>query len=122
MTSKVDKLATRAPRPKLTRRQFIEQTIGRLLLAVALVLAGLALGKALQAVNCINATLGDRGPASKQASLATEDFIDQVVSVLVAPKDRQAVVYAAALPKMRHDRAVLVRVQAQRDAHPLGRC
>lgn len=120
----IDHLANDTPHPKLTRRAKVTRLIGRVLLAVSLVLSTIAVVQVLRLATCTNNNLGARATPNNADSTVQLHWADLVSKWLTAtpgvPMDTAAknlAQYSVATwyPTLSTD-------AKSKAAHPLGKC
>lgn len=132
----IDALVNTPPHPELTRAAKVWRIVGRVLIAISLVLSVIAIDRAVQVGQCINSNLGSRNAPTANDSraniafgLAEADFATTLANVLKAPKAQASADYQKFLISLHKYQIAsathaktLATDQAMRNAHPLGRC
>lgn len=122
---RIEQLKTVPPRPPLTRKQKIVQTLSWICSAIAVAsmcVAVYATQRAWNTASCVNSILGDRNPISARDAQAQRDWVKSLARVLSADKAHVQGEYVAFVKATSTFVTVLSEDQSFRDSHPLGHC
>lgn len=120
--TRLDKLIVKPPKPKLTQRKFVQRLAGQVLAIAGIIVGSIGIEHAVSVGRCLNANLGQRSAPSASDASAHIAWAKSLDALLTAPPGGQRADVTTFITATGTYVHMLEADQADRNAHPLGKC